>query len=684
MNQHAVATAALALSALLGSCGGTGKPPTSNPPINTQPQQSSGYCQGTTAALSTGTSGPPVNGTSGIEGTGLHRNAIVSNGRISGLGSIFVEGIEYSLDSATILVDGRTGTGSDLNVGQVVTVVGFAYVDTSGIEGTGFNRDTALTGTATTVTATTDIGGPIETISADGSFLTVLGQSVEIDQFTRATSGLQLGTFVSISGFRNSKGIWSTRYMHVERTVMPLHLSGIVTELAADKTFKIGNLVVNSSSAQLSGFPSGIAEGDNVRVTGTSLDSSGTLVAEAVAYIDPALPGNPGDFAEVEGWVTRFVSAQDFDVNEHHVATDSNTSYSPSSVALDRFARVSGTRDNNGGVLASSIEVCTLTAGPPRSRHKAVLLSNGKVLLTGGPYCGEELELFDPSTQTFEPAGFLASSDEGQSATLLADGKVLFEGYVAGEVYDPTTQQSVGTGSRVNAPHRGNVTTARLLDGRVLIAGGHPNSRRAWLYDPLTNRFNAVGDMISARADHTETLLPSGDVLIAGGWNGTYRDPNDGRPFDPQFVELFSPRTLTFQMSACMAATRTGHTATSLANGDVLLLGGSRGGNMPYPPASLPYAEVFSATSHTIHALSTPDLPGSPVLLPNGKVVLLGGATAAVLDPATGTVTVAPGLITARTDFSATLLPDGRVLVIGGIDENGTTLASIEYWSGLN
>jgi len=192
--------------------------------------------------------------------------------------------------------------------------------------------------------------------------------------------------------------------------------------------------------------------------------------------------------------------------------------------------------------------------------------------------------------------------------------------------------------------------------------------------------------MISARADHTETLLPSGDVLIAGGWNGTYREAvmNDPSPPDPQFVELFSPKTLTFHMSACMAATRTGHTATSLTNGDVLLLGGERGDGMPNPPASLPYAEVFSATSHTIHALSTPDLSGSPVLLPDGKVALLGGTTAEVLDPATGIVTVAPGLATPRTNFSATLLPDGRVLVIGGVDENGITLASFEYWSGLN
>src|SRR5262249_18325187 len=145
--------------------------------------------------------------------------------------------------SATVLLDGHIGAGSDLKVGHVVTVVGFVDVDTSGIEGTGFTKGTVFTGTATTVTANTDIGGPIDSLSPDGVFLTVLGQSVQIDQLTRATSGLQPGTFVSISGFRNSKGIWSARYIHVERTGMPLHVSGIVTGLAQDKTFKIGNLV---------------------------------------------------------------------------------------------------------------------------------------------------------------------------------------------------------------------------------------------------------------------------------------------------------------------------------------------------------------------------------------------------------------------------------------------------------
>jgi Galactose oxidase, central domain len=91
-----------------------------------------------------------------------------------------------------------------------------------------------------------------------------------------------------------------------------------------------------------------------------------------------------------------------------------------------------------------------------------------------------------------------------------------------------------------------------------------------------------------------------------------------------------------------------------------------------------------SSASDTIHALGTPDLSGSPLLLPNGKVVLLRETTAEVLDLATGAAAVATGLMTARTDFSATLLPDGRVLVIGGIDENGATLASVEYWPGSN
>jgi hypothetical protein len=68
-------------------------------------------------------------------------------------------------------------------------------------------------------------------------------------------------------------------------------------------------------------------------------------------------------------------------------------------------------------------------------------------------------------------------------------------------------------------------------------------------------------------------------------------------------------------------------------------------------------------------------------LLPNGRVLIVGGAdadddtlatnvlaSAELYDPATGSFSPAGSMATGRQYQSATLLPDGRVLIAGGAD----------------
>src|SRR2546430_11920055 len=98
----------------------------------------------------------------GIQGSG---SPVVAYGPIAGFGSIFVNGVEYATSNAQIRIDDQPGTESQLLVGQVVTVVGSVNSD-------------GTTGTATQVTSSGDVAGPIKKNHTVGGKFVVLGPNV--------------------------------------------------------------------------------------------------------------------------------------------------------------------------------------------------------------------------------------------------------------------------------------------------------------------------------------------------------------------------------------------------------------------------------------------------------------------------------------------------------------------------
>ena len=358
-----------------------------------------------------------------------------------------------------------------------------------------------------------------------------------------------------------------------------------------------------------------------------------------------------------------------------------------------------------------------------RQGQTATLLPDGEVLVAGGQPSGvlfrlplASAELYNPASRTFSATGRMPIAVFDATATLLGDGEVLVAGGLTSgsvfgrpvanaELYDPATGTWAATGS-MHAPRAGDTATL-LPDGQVLVAGGrcygkgyfhctpgdYANSlSSAELYNPATGQWTPTGSMGTGRAYYTATLLRDGKVLAAGGQVYCH----DSVCIDTRSAELYNPTTGTWAATGPMHQVREQHSATLLADGDVLVAGGTDvGGHTP----GISYeaqAELYSPRTGTwtrTASMVTPDVGQTATLLRNGWVLVAGGSIggSSIGQAASASMSVAelyepqralwvlPGAMTIpRQGQTATLLPDGHVLVTGGIGRDGTSLRTAE------
>ena len=256
----------------------------------------------------------------------------------------------------------------------------------------------------------------------------------------------------------------------------------------------------------------------------------------------------------------------------------------------------------------------------------ATLLDDGRVLIAGGnqtPWCAE---IYDPDTGKFTATGDLGTPRGGHSSTLLADGRVLLVGgigselinYRSAEVYDPRSGEfSVAGEMGVLRPGYSSsawVSSTRLPNGEVLVAGGHFNHNVVELFDPVEGTFRVL-DGISIGGKVKAILLNDGRALLV-------------YELDSALVaSLYNPVDETLEtIGPLVQPVRDRFTLTLLRDDRVLIAGGVR----PVLPtdASIPWAEIY--------------------------------------DPTTGQFTQIQDMTDGRFDHAATLLDDGTVLITGG------------------
>lgn len=300
------------------------------------------------------------------------------------------------------------------------------------------------------------------------------------------------------------------------------------------------------------------------------------------------------------------------------------------------------------------------------ANHAAVLLSNGQVLIAGGT-TGTLARLYDPLADAWQAVGSLRTPHlSDPTMTQLLNGKVLLVGGGVPELYDPSTGTWTQTAA-MKVP-RTEHTATLLPNGQVLVAGGLVNNApvsSVEVYDPNANTWTSVGDMLGMRANHTATLMDNGPLVFLGGYQGTL-DVNtselynylDGRPLYPDRMQGGIPNM-------------SNHTATAVPNG-IVAVGGTDNPHLALFFNGIEWGMRATASHDHSHHTAT--------LLSTGNVLVVGGGnsgseTSAVdlynpssdlWTPSSLSADSVAQLNVPRTNHTGTLLPNGRYLVIGG------------------
>lgn len=331
---------------------------------------------------------------------------VVTVGPVTGFGSIITNGIAFDTDGATIRVDGEPGVMSDLRIGMIVSVRG--QIDDS----TGNAR-------ASEIRFGVDVEGPIASLNAANASFVVLGKTVVVDELTvldgATFDALAVGNVVRVSGqFRSEERIQAT---HVHRIAneyqagMHMHVKGAIENLdIGNQQFTLGGQICDYSGAALELGGADLANGLYVEVTSTTPMGDGDMILDRVQAKDrdrdrDRLCSSDCDF-ELEGYVTAFVSATEFEVDGQPVTTTGTTEYVNGTVdtlALDVKIKVDGALDADGVLVADRIVFCLPSLYAIEASLEAFDAGAGTVTLLGIIVNTNEFTLFRDHSAAGEP-----------------------------------------------------------------------------------------------------------------------------------------------------------------------------------------------------------------------------------------------------------------------------------------
>lgn len=230
-----------------------------------------------------------------------------STGRVSGFGSVIVNGVRFDDAGASVVDDaGMPRNRSELRLGMVVQIEGQLHGNSGN-------------GVANRIQFGNEIAGPVESVDLAASQLVVLGQLVRVDADTlyeglpAGLADLQAGQFAEVFGFYDTaSGSYTATRIERKSSLAQFKLRGLISALApADKRFFIGTAEVDYAGVPTPSLPT-LANGLVVRVTLSTTPVAGRWSALTVHTSQRYIPEN--NEAELEGFVGDFAGASNFTV----------------------------------------------------------------------------------------------------------------------------------------------------------------------------------------------------------------------------------------------------------------------------------------------------------------------------------------------------------------------------------
>src|ERR1035437_724363 len=319
----------------------------------------------------------------------------------------------------------------------------------------------------------------------------------------------------------------------------------------------------------------------------------------------------------------------------------------------------------------------------------SALLGDGRFMVVGGAAGASSNDatasvyLYDPASDHWSAATQMLQPRAYPMVVRLADGSVLVAGgsrngqpLDTAERYNPSNGTWVAAG-RLNVPRaQGNLIL--LQDGRALATGGGIEGSPGWgstasveLFDPTKGVWTIGPPMSVPRARHTVTLLPGGDVLVAG----VATTFHGGVGSVTASAEIYSPRTNSWRAAAPMSIPRYVHQAALLADGRILVAGGwSATSNTDASKASVEIYDVLANRWAAAGPMVAARAEFVMVRLLDGRLLAVAGVdrtyhvmdSAEVYDPTIGTWQLTGKLAEAKMWPAAVVLGDGRVVLAGG------------------